>query len=190
MLLGDGTGKLGKPGPATKVLTALVGNGPDGTGFGLADVTGDGLSDILIQDPQGTETAPILHLYASAEASFMPSKELSVMGFEFADVDGDGKTDIVSTVQHRLTAQLSRLGGTFEAHDMRVDMSAPLVKGYAVDPGDGSSSPVLHLFYGIASCPTCGAGCSGRCLFNLTCVACVSDTDCPTGRCAGQVCVR
>jgi hypothetical protein len=117
VLLGDGTGKLRKPGPATKVLTALVGNGPDGTGFGLADVTGDGLSDILIQDPQGTETAPILHLYASADASFMPSKELSVMGFDFADVDGDGKTDIVSTVQHRLTAQLSRPGGTFEAHD-------------------------------------------------------------------------
>jgi hypothetical protein len=47
VLLGDSHGKLGKPGPATKLIAALVPHGPMGNGIGWADVTGDGLLDLL-----------------------------------------------------------------------------------------------------------------------------------------------
>ncbi len=112
------------------------------------------------------------------------------MGFEFADVDGDGKTDIVSLVQHRLTAQLSRANGTFELRELGISVDSPLIKDYVVDPGKDSVAPVLHLLYELSSCRPCGAGCSGRCLFDVACVSCVSDADCSAARCIDQTCTQ
>jgi hypothetical protein len=68
-----------------------------------------------VQDPQGTDGAPILRLYVSLNATTLaPSIELTALGFELADVDADGKTDIVTTLGGRLTTLLSRGNGTFE----------------------------------------------------------------------------
>ena len=108
VLLGDGTGKFGAPGPATKGETPLVPHGPDGLGLGIADVTGDGLPDVIAQDAQSTDAAPILRLYASTSAtSLSPAVLLEGLGFEFADVDEDGRTDIVTTLNNRLVALLA-----------------------------------------------------------------------------------
>jgi hypothetical protein len=189
VLLGDGSGKLGAPGPAFKGIAALVTHGPAGIGFGSEDVTGDGIADILIQDPQGTDAAPILRLYASADAtSFKPVVQLTALGFEFADIDQDGKTDIVSTRSDRLIALLARPNDAFETRELGVNMAMPQVRDFVVDPGKNADQAMLHVLYGLPSCPTCAAGCSGRCIFN-TCEACLSDADCGTGRCMGQACI-
>jgi hypothetical protein len=189
VLLGDGTGMLGEPGPAVEAIAALVPHGATGMGFGIEDVTGDGLADILIQDPQGTDAAPILRLYVSADATrFEPAVELTALGFELADVDEDGKTDIVSTLHDRAIALLSRPNAAFETRELGVDMSMPRVRDFVVDPGAGTASAVLHVLYAVPSCPTCDAGCAGRCIFD-TCQACLSDADCRTGRCTGQACM-
>jgi hypothetical protein len=189
VMLGDGTGKVGAPGPAVEAIAALVPHGPMGIGFGMEDVTGDGIPDILIQDPQGTEDAPILRLYESADAmSFKPSVQLTAQGFEFADVDEDGKTDIVSTLKGRAIALLSRPNATFATRELGVDMSRPKVRDFVVDPGAGSAPAVLHVFYTLPSCPACEAGCKGHCIFGI-CEACLSDADCSAGQCMGQACV-
>lgn len=189
VLLGDGTGKLRAPGPATKAIAALVPHGPMGSGFGIADVTGDGLADILIQDPSGTDTAPILRMYASENAiSFKPAVAVTALDFEFADVDRDGRTDIVSTLDRRAIALISKGAGAFEARDLGIDMTMPPMKDYVVEPGQGDAPAILHVLYGLPACPACGPRCAGRCIFD-SCVACLSDTDCGAGRCVQRACV-
>jgi hypothetical protein len=160
VLLGDGTGRFGAPGPAAMFEAALVSHGTPRTRRMIADVTGDGLEDIVTQDAENSEEAPMLNLLASTGAtSFAPAVKLSGLGFELADVDADGKTDIVTTRDKRLTALLSRSGGSFEARDLGIDMG-PTVKDYVVEPGSGSSA-FVHVLYDLSACPACSDGCSG-----------------------------
>jgi hypothetical protein len=189
VLRGDGKGKFGAPGHPTSLISALAPHGPTGTGFGAADVTGDGLADVLVQDPQGTASAPILRLFASIDATTLaPSIELKALGFEFADVDADGKTDIVTTLADRLFVLLSRNNGKFEPRELGVDMAAPAVLDFVVDPGQRNVPPAVRVLYGLRACPMCDAACGGHCLF-ATCVGCLSDADCGAGRCAALGCM-
>jgi hypothetical protein len=187
VLLGDGAGKFGAPGPAVIVEAPLVPHGPSGIGFSIADVTGDGLEDVVTQDAQSSAETPILNLFVSESAtSIAPAVQLEGLGFEFADVNADGTTDIVTTRHERLLALLARGDGSFDARDLGISMSKPMldfVVGFASD-----GAPMLHALYDLSACPAC-AGCMGRCLFD-SCVACLSDADCATGRCEDQACTR
>jgi hypothetical protein len=189
VMLADGAGKFSPPGAdVSKGKSPLVPYGPTGTGIGFADVTGDGISDIIMQDPQGTDSAPRINLYSSRSAtSLAPVVQLEGLGFELADVDEDGQTDIVSTLGNRLIGMLARGNGVFESRDLGVSTSKPSVVDFVVDPGQGPSPAVIHVLYKLAPCPPCGAGCGGRCVLNA-CVTCLSDADCATGRCNGQAC--
>ena len=164
VMLGDGKGKFKAPGPQTAGRTPLVPHGPDGSGIGLADVTGDGLADVLMQAAEGGEADPMLRVYASMNATTVaPAMELKALGFEFADVDEDGKTDIVTTVDGRLSALLSR-AGTFQTRDLGVSIAMPHVKDFVVDPGVAGMTPAtVHVLYDLEMCPACEAGCSGHC---------------------------
>jgi hypothetical protein len=189
VLLGDGTGKFGAPGPATSLIAALAPHGPTGLGFGIADVTGDGLADVLVQDPKGSDSAPILRLYVSMSATtFAPSIELPALGFEFADVDADGKTDIVTTRAGRLSTLLSRGSGSFERRELGVDMATPAVVDFVVDPGQATAPPTVRILYRLPACPMCEATCIGRCPWS-SCAGCLSDADCGAGQCAALACV-
>jgi hypothetical protein len=188
VLLADANGKLGAPGPVRVGETPLVPHGPDGVGMGAADVTGDGVSDLLQQDDQSSPEAPVLRLYASQGASELAEAvELEGLGFELADVDEDGKLDIVSTLNERLIVLYSRGRGAFESSDLGVSMAAPDVADYVVDPGVGKAPAVLYTLYKLRDCPACDDACSGRCVFGV-CVECLSDADCASDRCAAQRC--
>ena len=188
VLLAKGPGKFGPPGPTTIGETPLVPHGPDGVGLGVADVTGDGITDVLQQDDQSTEAAPAIRFYASTGASELAAPiELEGLGFEFADIDEDGALDIVSSLNNRLIALLSRGDGAFETRDLGVSIAAPDVADFAVDPGAGSAPAVLHTLYRLRDCPTCDDACTGRCLFDI-CIGCLSDADCDGGACESQTC--
>jgi hypothetical protein len=188
VLLAEGPGKFGTPGPMTAGETPLVPHGPDGVGLGIADVTGDGIADVLQQDDQSTESDPAIRFYASMGPSELAAPiELKGLGFEFADVDEDGALDIVSSLNNRLIALLSRGDGAFETRDLGVSVAAPDVMDFVVDPGEGSAPAVVHTLYRLRDCPRCDDACSGRCLFDV-CIGCLSDADCEGGKCESQVC--
>jgi hypothetical protein len=188
VMLGDGAGKFGPAGPLTMGRTPLVPHGPDGAGTGMADVTGDGLVDVLAQGAESTDSKPILHLYVSTSATTLaPAIELDALGFELADVDDDGNTDIVTTQRGRLSVLLSRGDGAFEPRDLGVPVAASRVKNFTVDPGPGSAPATVYMFYHLDDCRACANACSGRCLFG-TCVECLSDADCAIGRCEAEAC--
>jgi len=186
VLLGDGSGKLLPPGRATKDESPLVPHGPTGTGIGIADVTGDGIADVVQQDAQSA-MLPILRLLASTDpSSLAPAVEMNGLGFEFADIDEDGKLDIITTVSDRLLALLARGNGAFEMRDLGIDVAMPAVRDFVADPGEGDMPARLHILYNLP-CEPCGPSCSGRCVFGA-CVGCLSDADCTTGRCTNQQC--
>jgi hypothetical protein len=188
VLLAEGPDKLGPPGPGTAGETPLVPHGPDGVGLGIADVTGDGITDVLQQDDQSTETEPVIRFYASTSPSELAAPiELKGLGFEFADVDEDGKLDIVSTLNNRLIALLSRGDSAFETRDLGVSIAAPEAVDFVVDPGAGDAPAVLHTLYRLRDCPSCDEACDGRCVFDV-CLGCLSDADCKRGSCEAQVC--
>lgn len=189
VMLADGAGKFSPPSAEfSKGKSPLVPYGPTGTGIGFADVTGDGVSDILMQDPQGTDSAPRINLYASAGAtSLAAAVQLEGLDFQFADLDKDGQTDIVSTLNGRLMAMLSHGKGGFESRDMGVSTSKPSVLDFVVDPGQANSPAVIHILYKQTPCPPCNADCAGRCVLDA-CIACLSDADCTKGRCSSQTC--
>jgi hypothetical protein len=145
-LLGNADAGFGMPGPAVTVGAPLVPHGPIGMGFWMADVTGDGLEDLVTQDAQGSDDAPMLNLFVSERATrIAPATQLAGLGFEFADVDLDGRTDIITTRDERLTALLSRTGGSFEVSDLGIDMGPP-VMDWTIESGLGGP-PILHVLY-------------------------------------------
>lgn len=183
---GLGDGQLGPPEPAIIGKSPLVQHGPDGIGIGIADVTGDGLADVIMQDPASVDT-PILRLHISTSASSVaPAIELAGLGFAFADVDADGATDIVTTRDSRLVALLSRGAGAFDVRELGVDMARPPLRGFVVEPGIHAAPAVLHALYELTACTSC-AGCAGRCIASA-CVSCLSDVDCRGGTCAANSC--
>lgn len=185
VLMADGGGRFGAPGPATIVEATLVPHGPIGTGFGVDDVTGDGLADIVTQDAQSS-VDPVLNLFVSEDATRIASAvPLEGLGFEFADVDGDEKIDIVTTRNDRLVALLSRGAGAFEALELGIPVGATVVD-FGLDPG-ANGEAVLYVLYDLSSCSACEEGCSGRCVFGA-CVDCLSDADCASGRCEDHAC--
>lgn len=150
VLLGDGKGRFGAPGPAAAGKAALVPHGPSANGFGIADVTGDGISDVLEQDPSGTDSEPRLLLFASTgPTTFAPAIVLDALGFEFADIDEDGAIDIVTTRAQRLFVLLTRGAGTFEPRDLGLDMN---VRDFVVDPGVGTAKAQLYALNGVKTC--------------------------------------
>ena len=169
VLLGDGTGRFGAPGPATIVEAPLVPHGPAAMGMWIDDVTGDGLDDVVTQDAQSPASGGTLNLFASEDATrIAAARQLEGLGFELADVDTDGNTDIVTTRADRLTALLSRADGAFEARELGVSAARPVLDFVAgFDP---AGAPALHLLYDLSACPSCAGGCAGSCLFD----ACVS----------------
>jgi hypothetical protein len=184
-LLRDSTGRYSLPGPATKDKAPLVPYGPMGNGIAIADVTGDGIADVVAQDAD--ISAPHIRLIASLDArSLVPAVQVDGLGFEFADIDEDGTLDIVTTMSNRLLALMSRGSGVFETRDLGIDLAMPNVIDFTTDPGEGDRPARLHVLYNLP-CHTCDASCAGRCVFN-TCVACLADDDCPTGRCENQTC--
>jgi hypothetical protein len=189
VLLGDGAGKFAAPGPAVQDRTPLVPYGPAGFGIAVADVTGDGLADIVTQDSRDS-IMPHLRLIASVDAKTLAPPvqvEPGCLGFEFADVDEDGTLDIVTTIENRLFALISRGNGAFEQRDLGIGVAMPEVMDFTTDPGEGSAPARVHILYNPA-CRACDATCSGRCVWK-TCVACLADDDCMTGRCEKQACV-
>jgi hypothetical protein len=176
VLRGDGSGRFALPGTRTPLMPTLVPHGPEGTGLGMADVTGDGLSDILIQDPSAAGGTPALLLRASSGPSeFRPPVALPSLGFAFADVDHDGLTDLVTTQNDLLVLMLARGNGAFETRDTGVRMAGPAVKSFAVDPEHATA----YILYAGPGCPTCPVGCAGSCLFGA-CLPCLSNVDCQT----------
>lgn len=179
VLIADGHGRFGAPGPAARVEAPLVSHGPSAFGLCLGDVRGDGLADIVTQDKQSPVEAK-LHVFASRDAtSFAPDEPVAGLGFEFVDVDGDGKTDLLTTRDDRLTALLARGSGNFEARDLGIRTGAP-VRDFVVEPG-GTAAPVVHLLYDLSSCSACASDCAERCLFGA-CAPCLSDADCALRR--------
>jgi hypothetical protein len=186
VLLRDGAGRYALPGPPTAAMAPLVPYGPMGNGIAMADVTGDGIADVVAQDADASK--PHIRLTASVDAtSLIPPVQIDGLGFEFADIDQDGTLDIVTTMNDRLHALTARGNGPFETRDLGIALSMPDVIDFTTDPGEGGATPRLHVLYKLP-CQTCGASCAGRCVFN-TCVACLSDDDCATGRCENQACL-
>jgi hypothetical protein len=174
VLLGEANGRFAAPGPAAKLMPSLVPHGPSGTGFGFADVTGDGVSDLLMQDPTAPEGVPRLLLRASVGATELgPPLPLPVLGFGFADVDQDGTTDIVGTQDHRFVVLLARGQGKFETRDLGLNATSPPLKTFTVDP----ARRMIHLLYAAPTCTSCPVGCMGRCMFDA-CLGCLTDADC------------
>jgi hypothetical protein len=168
VMLSDNSGKLTAPGPAAKGKSPLPPHGPMGTGIGIADVTGDGIADVVTQDPQSTADTPKLNLHVSTDAQTVAAAvQLDGLGFAFADVDEDGNGDIVTTLKRRQLALLWRGAGQYETRDLGISMAMPPVMGFVVDPGQGAAPAVAHVLYNLPSCPACGARCSGRCVFRF-----------------------
>jgi hypothetical protein len=136
VLLGQAPGRFGPAGPRTIGKSPLVPHGPDGIGIGIADVTGDGLADVLMQDPAAPDAGTIRVHTSTSATELSPPMELSGLGFGFGDVDGDGATDIVTTRSHKLQALLAR-GGGFEERELGLDAA----DSFVVDPG----TPALHV---------------------------------------------
>lgn len=137
VLLAESSSTFGPMGPSTNGKSPLVPHGPDGIGIGIADLTGDGLADVVMQDPAAPDDG-ILRLHKSTSATELaPVTELSGLGFGFADVDGDGSTDLVTTRSQQLQALISRKPDTFEPRELGIDAS---MLSYVVDP----AQPALH----------------------------------------------
>ncbi|HET8936552.1 MAG TPA: VCBS repeat-containing protein [Polyangiales bacterium] len=148
VLLGQGPGRFGPMGPSTTGKSPLVPHGPDGIGIGIADVTGDGLADVLMQDPAAPE-AGIIRLHKSTSATELsPPIELSGLGFAFGDIDGDGTTDIVTTRSQQLQALLPRSTGELEPRDLGLDTTSLSLLGFVVDP----TQPTLHVLHKQSKC--------------------------------------
>lgn len=137
VLLAESSSRFGAMGPSTIGKSPLVPHGPDGIGIGIADLTGDGLADVVMQDPAAPDDG-ILRLHKSTSASELaPVTELRGLGFGFADIDGDGTTDLVTTRSQQLQALISRKPELFEPRELGIDAS---MLSYVVDP----SQPALH----------------------------------------------
>ncbi|HKU45160.1 MAG TPA: VCBS repeat-containing protein [Polyangiales bacterium] len=163
VLLQDGTGSFSLPGPIARETAPLVSHGPMAYGIGIEDVTGDGLTDWVSQDPEASQ--PRLRLRASVDATtFAPLEYIDGLGFEFADVDEDGRSDLLTTRGGKLYALSARAGRAFEARDLGLDLAAPEVMDFVVDPGVGAAPARIHVLYELP-CRTCDAGCSGQCRF-------------------------
>jgi hypothetical protein len=153
VLLGQRAGKFAAANPGTTGKSPLVPYGPDGIGIGIADVTGDGLADVLMQDP-GAPSDGIMRLHQSVSPTELaPAVELSGLGFAFADIDADGATDIMTTRSQRMVALLSRPSGEFETRDLGIDTSSHEMLGFVVDPGQDAAAPVLHVLLQQSGCP-------------------------------------
>jgi hypothetical protein len=147
VLLGQAPRKFGTLGAVTTGKSPLVPHGPDGIGLAIADVTGDGLADVLTQDPAEAEIG-IIRLHKSTSASELsPASELSGLGFGFGDVDGDGATDIVTTRSQRLHALLER-AGDFEERDLGIEVTGGTLQSFVVSP----SEPAVHVLYKPDTC--------------------------------------
>jgi hypothetical protein len=149
--LGQDGGKFAPPGPSTSGKSPLVPYGPDGIGLGIADVTGDGLDDVLTQDPAAPSGIMRLHRSLSA-TELAPAVELSGLEFAFADVDVDGRTDIITTRNQRLLALLARTTGELELRDLGLDIPSTSTPKFVVDPARAAAGPVLHVLRQQPSC--------------------------------------
>jgi hypothetical protein len=86
--------------------TSVLDVGSTATGLALADVTGDGIPDLLVGDAQGD----VLVLAGNGDGTFQPSMRTERnVGLAVADLDKDGKPDFVfaNEAQDRVSVQLS-----------------------------------------------------------------------------------
>jgi len=121
-------------------------------GLNIADVTGDGIADVITQQNDGT---PRLHLVRSVDAtSFAAPVDIGLgAGVQFADADGDGTRDIITTLEgDRLVALIARdddAEGAFELHELDIELNATLLAFTGESASDGAP-PRLHVLY---QCP-------------------------------------
>src|SRR5262249_53668289 len=86
--------------------TSVMDVGSGATGPALADVTGDGIPDLLVGGAQGD----VLVLAGNGDGTFQPSMRTERnVGLAVADLDGDGKPDFIfaNEAEDRVVAQLS-----------------------------------------------------------------------------------
>lgn len=75
VLLAQSPGRFGPMGPSTIGKSPLVPHGPDGIGIGIADITGDGLADVVMHKIQSHLTTASC---VCTRASAPPSSHLSL----------------------------------------------------------------------------------------------------------------
>lgn len=152
-----------------------------------ADVTGDGLSDVVAQGFE--DQSPTLRLTASIDwSTFAPTRSLepASLGVELGDIDSDGTHDVLTAADGRLLALMGGSGG-FEARDLGVSTTTTNLIDFAVRPGDDKRSARLYALYSVACDPACDPECLDRC-FTTGCTVCESDADCAGGFCAAGSC--
>lgn len=151
------------------------------------DVTGDGLSDIVAQGFEA-ET-PTLRLTASVDwSAFAPSRSLlpASLGVKLGDVDADGALDVLTTVDDRLLALLSR-SGEFDPRALGISMTTTNLLDFAVRPSSGTRPASLQVLYSVSCDPACDPACLDRC-FTTGCKICESESECASGFCAAGSC--
>lgn len=153
-----------------------------------ADVTGDGLSDVVAQG--FVDEVPTLRLTASVDWSmFAPSRSLepASLGVELGDIDADGVRDVLTSVDGQLIAMM---GGSdeFQLRELGISTTNTNLLDFAVRPGDKKHPARLYALYSTTCDPACDPDCLDRC-FTTGCTVCEFDTDCPNGGlCAAGSC--
>ncbi len=178
--LNDGTGRFGTP---EVELPPVDRNGPPTSDprvrdpqFG--DVTGDGLSDLVMLDHN--ETPPRVRIAQSLDAVRFDEAVLvktPALGFTLADVDGDGMLDIASYFENTLTVHLARGGLEFET--VTFELLTHWLNAIAIESATEDSPARLHGLYHATCAEPCDDDCNS-CIFDA-CIDCIAHSDCDEG---------
>jgi hypothetical protein len=174
VLLGDGAGRFDGPATVSEFSTFFE---PLGLQFG--DITGDGLSDLVVR--AHNRPAPAVRVSQSIDAlRFGEAVQVleSSNGFTLSDVDGDGALDIASYYEDRLTVLQAR--GELELEPVSFELPTHWLNAIAIEGASAEQPARLHALYHASCRPPCGESCELSCIFEA-CVDCIAHSDCGEG---------